>query len=367
MAKKKKKEDIDTTEDLKKLLESDEIDDVQEFVSTGCIMLDYSIANKKGGGIPVGRITELIGENSAGKTLVGTQILAEVQKINGIAIFIDIEHDADKEFCYRIGIVWEKLVYKEYLHSLEEVFAYIEKVVTVTRLKYKDKVIVILWDSIAATPAAAELEDDYSPTSQVGLHARIMSKGLRKIRSMIKKERIALVCTNQLRHKIGVSFGDPSTTAHGKAMEFYASVRIKLIRTGQLKDNKTGRTIGANTKAKIIKNKVGPAWRETEFPIMYDYGIDNLRSIKDYLYELKIIKGAGWKTIELPNKLEPIKFRDADWHTVYKNNKEIQEYVAQILEENLVITFQKNIEEFNVDLDSILEVEQIKSNLEGKE
>ncbi len=293
--KKKKTEEIDVSADIKVLLGSDEIDDVQEFISTGSTRLNYAIANRKDGGIPVGRITELIGENQSGKTLLGTHILAEVQKKGGVAICIDTEHDMDKAFSNRVGLDRDKLIYKECLNSLEEVFEWIEKVITLTRLKYKDKLILIFWDGIAATPAGAELEDGYSPTSQVGLHARIMSKALRKIRSAIKSERIAFVATNQTRTKIGVTFGDPTTTSHGKAMSFYASVRIKLARTGKIEPN--GRIIGAMSQMKIIKNKVAPAWRTVDIPILYDYGISEGLSMYDYLRDLGLITGKQWKYI----------------------------------------------------------------------
>ena len=123
--KKKKTEEIDVSADIKVLLGSDEIDDVQEFISTGSTRLNYAIANRKDGGIPVGRITELIGENQSGKTLLGTHILAEVQKKGGVAICIDTEHDMDKAFSNRVGLDWDKLIYKEYLNSLEEVFEWI--------------------------------------------------------------------------------------------------------------------------------------------------------------------------------------------------------------------------------------------------
>jgi recombination protein RecA len=362
---KKKDKEIDISEDLKVTLECDEIEDVEEFISTGSTLLDYIIANKKDGGIPVGRITELYGENQAGKTLIGTHILAETQKKDGIAICIDTEHDMQKDFAYRIGLNWDKLIYKEYLNSLEEVFAYIEKVIKVTRLKYKDRLVTILWDSIAATPAGAELESGYDPTKFVGLHARIMSAGIRKIRPMIKSERIALVCTNQLRTKIGVSFGDPNITAHGRAMSFYASLRISLKRVGQLKDS--NRTVGAHTEAKVVKSKLGPAYRTARFPIMYDYGVDNIKSIKDYLFDLGIIEGAAWKTIEIPNQIEPIKFQqDKDWYKLYKENKELRDYVNSVIEENMIIKFIK-LEDLDIDVDSILEVEQIKASMDGKE
>jgi len=362
MAKKTKSSiDVDSTDDLRELLESDEVDDVQEYVGTGSTLLNYAISNGKNGGIPVGRITELIGENQSGKTLIATHVLSETQKRGGIAILIDTEHDVDKSFSYRVGLNWDGLIYKEWLSSLEEVFSYIEQVIVKTRLKHKDKLITIVWDSIGATPAGVELESGYDPSKLMGVHARIMSMGLRKIRSAIKSERIALLCTNQLRHKIGVSFGDPTTTSHGKAMSFYASVRIKLSRVSQLKD-KDGRIVGAACDASVIKNKVGPAWRKVSFPVMYDWGIDDAGSLFDYLYDMNIITGKSYKSIMLGE--QEIKFRNSEWTELLQNNLPLRQYVFECISNKMIIDFTRKIESLDIDVDSVLEVEQIKSDLE---
>ena len=347
-------------EALKKELKSEEVDDVSEFVSTGSVLLDYAISNRRGGGIPVGRITELIGENQAGKTLIATQILANTQKLGGIAVCIDTEHDIDKGFSYRVGLQWDKLIYKEYLHCLEEVFEYVEEVVKLVRAKYPNKLVTIVWDSIAATPARAEIEGDFNPTSQVALHARIMSKGLRKIRGMIKSERIALVCTNQLRTRIGVSFGDNTIASHGKAMSFYASVRVKLARTKKMDEG--ARTIGAMCQAKVIKNKVGPPWRTVDFLIRYDYGVDEARSILEYLCDVKAIEGGAWRKITFEG--EEFKFRATDFASLLAANPKLHRHVLELVDKHSVVTFTQRPETLNIDIDSILEVEQIKANME---
>jgi recombination protein RecA len=360
MAKKTKEVNI-ASDDLKELLEGDDIVEVNEFVPTGSTLLDYAIANRKNGGIPVGRITELIGENQAGKTLIATHVLANTQKAGGIAIFIDTEHDADKGFCVRIGANWDALIYKEWLSSLEEVFGYIENVIIKTRLKHKDKLITIVWDSVGATPAAVELESGYDPTKLVGIHARIMSMGLRKLRPAIKSERIAMLFTNQLRSKIGgMTFGgDSTTTSHGKAMSFYASVRIKLARVQQLKD-KEGRIVGAYSEAKIIKNKVGPAWRTVTLPIMYDFGIDDAGSLFDYLTESKEITGVQTKTI-VANGQE-YKFKNQDWGKLLKDTPDLKKYVFDLVDKKMTIPFDRNLEDAKVDIDSILD-EDLKEKL----
>lgn len=353
-------------EDLKSLLDHDDIEEVTEFIPTGCLLLDYGIANHKNGGIPVGRITELIGENQAGKTLIATHVIAETQKRGGIAVCIDTEHDMDKQFSTRVGARWDELIYKEYLQCLEEVFEYIEKVIVTTRQKHKDKLILIVWDSIAATPAKIELEAGFDPTSIVGLHARIMSKGLRKIRMAIKSERIALLCTNQTRAKIGgVSWADNTTTAHGKAMSFYASVRVKLSRTKMIKSGK--RATGAMCEAKIIKNKCGPAWRVVTFPLMYDWGIDNATSMFDVLCDLGLAKSGPWCKMKIPGR-EEMTFRKDDWPKLFYKDKELREYVLAAIDADMVVIPKANPALLqNIDTDSILEVEQIQANVMERE
>jgi len=361
MARRKKKEEsnipiTDNIEDLKSALEADEIEEVTEFISTGSTLLDYAISNKAKGGVPVGRITELIGNNQAGKTLLATHILANTQKMGGIGVCIDVEHDVDKQFSLRIGVDWDSLIYKEYLESIEDIAEYIEKVIKVTRLAHRDKLITIVWDSIAAAKAGKEIEGVFDPDKYLGLHARLMSAGLRRIRPMIKSERIALVCTNQVRQKINAGvFGDPTTTAHGTAMSFYSSLRIKLTRTAKLEQGKD--VIGAMCQAKIIKNKCAPAWRTVDFPIMYEYGIDDEMSIFDYLADQKIITGAAWRELELPGRLEPLKFRRQDWSKMLREDEELKNYAYRMIDKHMTMVLNRRPEDLNIDIDSILEVQ----------
>ena len=349
--KKKKKEiKIENFEDLKEALGTDSVEDVKEFVSTGSTILDYSIANREGGGVPVGRITEIFGENQAGKSLIATHLLVNTQKAGGIAVYIDTEHDVDKQFTYRIGLCWDSLIYKEYLESIEEVIDYIEKVIVLIRTKYKDVLVTIVWDSVAATKARAENEQEFNPAKNMGLHARLMSAGLRKLRSMIRYERMALICTNQTRHKIGVMFGDPTTTAHGKALSFYSSVRINIARTKKLEVN--GQTVGMITRARVVKNKVGPAWREAYFPVLYAWGVDDEKSILDFLTDVGIVSGSTWKIIKVKDK--EYRFQGKTWRGLLEKEEEVRKYVFQELDKHMVMKFDKRPEELKV-TDSILD------------
>jgi len=371
MAKRKKVEkstEVKTDiEELKELLESDEIEEVTEFIPTSSTLLDYAVSNDIVGGIPVGRITELIGNNQAGKTLMTTHILANTQKLGGIGICIDVEHDMDKQFSTRIGVNWDGLIYKEYLETIEDIVEYIEKVVRTTRLKHKNKLVTIIWDSIAVSRARKEIEGEFNPDKYMGLHAKLMSAAMRKIRPMIKSERIALVCTNQMREKIGVfGFGDNSTTPHGKAMSFYSSLRIKLARTKKI-ENSDGTAIGAMCQAKIIKNKCGPAWRTVLFPVMYEWGIDNEKSILDFLVDQKVITKAGpYKKIQVPGREGTTQFITKDFREVLREDEEMKKYVFQMVNKHMKMELKARPEDLQIDLDSIMEVEQVAADLEEK-
>lgn len=352
-------------EELKEIITSEDIEDVAEFVSTGSTVLDYAIANKRDGGIPVGRITELIGENQAGKTLLTTQILANTQKQGGVAICIDTECDMDKSFSQRVGLDWSKLYYINNLECIEDIIAHIEKVVVGTRAKFKDTLITIVWDSIAASKARTEIENPLLEVP-IALHARLMSAGLRKIRSMIHSERIALVCTNQTRTKIGVSFGDPTTTSHGKAMSFFASVRVKLARTKKIPPEKSKRVIGAMCQAKVIKNKCGPGWRIADFPIMYDHGVDDAVGILEYLCDCGAIGNGAWRKLVGPDGVEH-SFRKTEFRDLLMNDPLLFKHVLDLMEEHAVVKFDKKPKEFKLDLDSLLETEAALLSLENKD
>ena len=235
--------------------------DVKEFVSTGSTMLDLAISNRPNGGIAVGRITELNGLESSGKSLIGAHLLAETQKKGGVAVYIDTETAVSEDFLGVIGVDINKMLYL-HLETVEDIFEAIEEIVTKVRESDKDRLVTILVDSLAqAATTKVELNADYDKDGWATSKAIVISKAMRKITQMIGRQRITLVFTNQLRQKLGVMFGDPWTTSGGKALPFHSSTRIRLKNKGQIKDSKKN-VIGMTILAQVIKNRLGPPLRK---------------------------------------------------------------------------------------------------------
>ena len=285
--------------------------DVKDFISTGSTMLDLAISNRPDGGIAVGRITELNGLESSGKSLVGAHLLKETQKKGGVAVYIDTETAVSEDFLEVIGVDINNMLYL-HLETVEDIFEAIEEIVTKVRESDKDRLVTILVDSLAAATTKVELEADFDKDGWATSKAIVISKAMRKITQMIGRQRIALVFTNQLRVKLGAMFGDPYTTSGGKALPFHASTRIRLKNKGQIKDSKKN-VIGMTILAQVIKNRLGPPLRKAEFPLYFESGVDDEGSWLQVLKEHKLVKvGGAWYTMDDHNGNE-IKFQSKDW------------------------------------------------------
>jgi recombination protein RecA len=313
--------------------------DIKDFVSTGSTLLNLAISNKPNGGIAVGRITEINGLESSGKSLIGAHILAETQRKGGVAVYMDTETSVSREFLEAIGIDVSNMLYL-HLETIEDIFEAIEKIVVKIRESDKDRLVTILVDSLAAATTKVELEADFEKDGWATSKAIIISKAMRKITQMIGRQKIALVFTNQLRQKLGVMFGDPWTTSGGKALPFHASTRIRLKNVGQIKDKKTN-TIGMKMRAQVIKNRLGPPMRHADFNLYFESGIDDDGSWLQVLKDHKLLKqGGAWYTMN-DHQGNEIKFQSKDWSEQLKDT-EFKEYCYNLICSKAILKYDKN-------------------------
>ena len=313
--------------------------DIKDFVSTGSTMLDLAISNKPDGGVAVGRITELNGLESSGKSLIGAHILAETQMKGGVAVYIDTETAVSTEFLESIGVDVQSMLYL-HLETVEDIFSAIEEIVAKVRESDKDRLVTILVDSLAAATTKVELEAEFDKDGWATSKAIILSKAMRKITQMIGRQKIALVFTNQLRQKLGVMFGDPWTTSGGKALPFHASTRIRLKNLGQIKDAKKN-TIGMKMRAQVIKNRLGPPMRHADFELYFESGIDDEGSWLKVLKDHNLVKqGGAWYTMN--NHLgEEIKFQSKDWAEKLQD-EDFKKHCYDLICEKVILKYEKN-------------------------
>ena len=300
-----------------------------EAIPTGALSLDIALGI---GGVPRGRIIEVFGPESSGKTTLALHIVAEAQKMGGEAAFIDAEHALDPVYAKKLGVDIDNLVVSQ-PDTGEQALEITESLVRSGALD------VIVVDSVAALVPKAEIDGDMGD-SHMGLQARLMSQALRKLAGAINKSKTVIIFINQLREKIGVMFGNPETTTGGRALKFYASVRLDIRKIDNIKQD--GAVMGNRVRVKVIKNKVAPPFREAEFDVVYGEGISKTGNILDMAVNLDIIEKSGswfsYKGERIGQGRENVK-------RYLKENEDVMKEVEQKVRENVVKAFEDSLGE----------------------
>lgn len=329
--------------------------EIKRWISTGSTLLDYVVSNRRHGGLPEGRIVEFYGPPSIGKSHIAIQLCISAQRMGGVAVYVDTENGTSLEYLQKLGVNGKKLIFVQE-KCIEKIFEIIESAIKHMRLKSKDIPMVVVWDSIAGSKAKAVLEGNYED-NHIGIDARALSKGFAKVTDAIGKNNILLACFNQTRLKIGVMYGDPTTTPGGQALPYYASVRVRLTGGAHITHDgsKEGMPIGIEVNAYILKNKVGIPYRKCSFNIMFNRGIREHEEVFDVLRQHgpetidgKIITVEGtqaWKTFSVADAKTGVveiekKFYKPDFKEVWSDPKN-KPYIEALLEKAMVTDYDK--------------------------
>lgn len=332
--------------------DTDAPSDVNEWISTGSTMLDLAISNRPNGGLPVGRIIEITGLEASGKSLLAAHALADTQKKGGLAVYIDTENAISREFLEAIGINLKDMLYVP-LDTIEDIFDAIDSIVESVRKNSKNRLVTIVVDSVAGASTKIEMAADYDKDGWATSKAIILSKAMRKITNFVGRERICLIFTNQLRTRLGVSFGDQWTTSGGKAIAFHSSVRLRLKSVGQIKLAKSASApeavLGITTRAQVVKNRMGPPLRSVDYEIYFDSGIDDFGSWLTMLKNYNLVTQAGaWYTYTNTDTGEIIKFQSKDFKEKLLGDPEMKAQVYKTICDRYIINYRAG-ETFGID------------------
>ena len=291
----------------------------------------------------MGRITEITGLEQSGKSLVSAHLLAETQKLGGVAVLIDTENAVSREFLGAIGVDVSKMLYVA-AETVEQCFEYVESIIEKVRHASKDKYVTIVVDSVAAASTKKEMDADYDKDGYATDKAIIISKAMRKITNLIGRQKITLVFTNQLRQKLNaMAFSDPWTTSGGKAIAVHASVRLRLKNMGTIKakdKNGNDQIVGIKVRTQVIKNRMGPPLRSADFDIFFDRGIDNFGAWLQSLKDNGLIKqGGAWYTYVDTDTGEEIKFQSKEFPELLNSNTELKEQIYKRICEATILQY----------------------------
>lgn len=317
---------------------------VKEWVGTGSTILDLAISNRKNGGFPVGRVSEITGLEQSGKSLLAAHVLLNTQKKGGLAVYIDTENAISAEFLTAIGLNLKDMLYIP-LDTMEDVFEAVEVIIEKVRSSDKNKLVTIVIDSIAGASTKTEMAADFDKDGYATAKALIISKAMRKITNLIGRERICLIITNQLRQKLNApAFSDPWTSPGGKALPFHASVRIRLSSIGAIKVKVEGHEeiVGSRVKAKLVKNRCGPPLRECVYEVYFDSGIDDYSSWLTTMKDHSLVSQAGaWYSWTNKETGEVIKFQSKDFVEKIMNNSKLKEMIYDEIAEKVIMKYQQ--------------------------
>lgn len=355
---------------------------VKHWVSTGSTLLDLQVSNRKDGGLPVGKIVEFNGLEGSGKSLLASHLLANTQKMGGVAVYIDTENAVDFKFLETIGIDRNGDFLYVSEHRLETIFQLIEKIIAkVKESKKENKFVTIVVDSIAGATTSNEIEGEYDKEGWNTDKAIVLSKAMRKITGTIGREQVLLVFTNQLRTNLGVMFGDKWTTSGGKAIPFHSSVRVRMRSTKKITEKVGGqkKVVGVRLRPHIIKNRLAPPEQQCEFDLFFNSGIDDIGSWRDVLKDYNLIKhkGGGWFDVftededgnkvpyylpEERDKDEPDQFKfrtDDGWYEALREYPAFKQDMYDLVAKKMIVNYENDwVDRSNVEYEDAVTEDQ---------
>ena len=311
--------------------------EISDWISTGSSILDLAISNRPHGGLPVGKMVEFNGLEGTGKSLLSAHVVADTQKKGGIAVVIDTENAAAPEFWKSLGVDLSKLLYVQ-CETVEDIFEKMEQMIGIVRKSNKDRILTIIVDSVAAASTKVELESDHGKDGYATGKSIIISKAMRKITTMIGRQKVLLIFTNQLRQNLNaMAFGDKYVVSGGKSLAYHCSVRVRLNNTGKLK--KGEEVIGNECKAVVVKNRMGPPQRQASFDIYFDSGIADYGSWIKVLKENNLVKqGGAYYTYKKDDGTE-WKFQSKDFVSTMKNDKVLNEEIYMKICDSVIMKY----------------------------